>query len=124
MCSNENPEQLKINEHKADSPSLPPYHNRGMHPEMGGTYLLPGKYLTVFTESLLPAPETAGHPEGTPELAVGGFVSYSDCRTAGAEWEGAGVPHAPQAWAQSHSSTSLLKNANSAPSHPALKTGQ
>ena len=58
------PSTVKINEHKADSPSLLPYYNRGMHPEMGGTYLLPGKYLTVFTESLLPAPETAWPPRG------------------------------------------------------------
>lgn len=54
---------------------------------------------------------------------MGGFVSYGDCRTAGAEWEGAGVPQAPQVRAQSHSRTFLLQNANSAPlSHPVLKS--
>ena len=51
MCSNENPVQLKVNKHKADSPHLLRYYKRGTHPEMGGTYLLSGKYLTVFIES-------------------------------------------------------------------------
>lgn len=73
MCSNENPVQLKVNKHKADSPHLLRYYKRGTHPEMGGTYLLSGKYLTVFIESLLPALET-GWPPGGDTRTGGGWI--------------------------------------------------
>lgn len=56
----------------------------------------------------------------TSEPAVDGFDVYNDCRTAGAEWEGAGVPHAPQVTAE----LSCSKCRECSLSDPVLQTYQ